>query len=270
VIHVQPGTGDVVELLGCVGHGIHGVVARRGAPWKDKEARYDFSGGQGLVCMPDRTAAEAPDPRQPLQSGVPYCLIPTDETLWAWRTEVGASGLYSTRMSRWLADSETFRKKGEPLRARSAYFRSRAYGDEALFPEAFVGNEGVKDAAHPPFAFSVGVPWWIYLLLVGREPGWVARERRHNALIDQGLKPVNCFFDPAHAWFLRLGGPSEREWSTDYVGHTYLAGSPAAGGHEGTDRGKAPTRTLRAPVRSRRDSRSGRRNERTTRTPKRV
>jgi len=222
VIYVQPGTGELVELLGQVGHGIQGVVDRPGSRWKKASATYEFENGQGFVARPDRLSSGPLDPFDANPTGVRYSLIPTDETLWSWRTEVGETALYSS-VSRWEADDRKYgRFGGTPAEKRTDYFAGQGLPADVLHPAAFVGNEGVVNAAHPPFAFSLSVPVWMYLIASGRDPVWVAQERRHNALIDQGVRPVENFFDPAHTWWLRLGAPAVGQFSTDYVEHPYL------------------------------------------------
>jgi hypothetical protein len=258
VIYVQPGTGELVELLGQVGHGIQGVVDRPGSRWKKADATYEFDNEQGLVCFADETPSDPLDPSVPLHEDVRYRLIPTDESLWAWRTEMGEARLYAPKVGRWEADDRSYgRHGGTKASSRKEYFVSQGWPSDLIHPAAFVGNEGVVDAAHPPFGFTLSIPWWMYLIAAGRDPAWVADERKHNALIDQGIKTVEDFFDPAHTWYLRLGAPPASQFSTEYEEHPYLeetaaARSAAAGLRAGVKR-RGPKSARPMPVgRSRR------------------
>lgn len=219
VIHVEPGSGDLLELLGEVGHGIRGVSDRPGSRWKPSTASFDFEDGQGLVCFPSDEPGGAPDPDQEVHAQVKYGLIPSEDTLWSWRQEVGHAGLFSLRSARWDADGRSYRSS---QRSRRSYLEELGLPTLASFPEAFVGNDGRPNAAHPPFAFELGVPYWRYLWMAGRDENWISDQRRHNPLIDIGRKSFDNFFDPAHAWWLRLAGPPADAFSLDYVHNPYL------------------------------------------------
>jgi hypothetical protein len=257
VIYIQPGTGELVEMLGQIGHGIQGVVDRPGSRWRKGSATYAFDNQQGFVAFADESPSEALDPAVPVHDDVRYRLIPTDETLWAWRTEIGETALYASTLGRWEADDRSYgRHGGTRAESRKAYFAAQGWPADLIHPASFVGNEGVVDAAHPPFAFSLSVPWWAYLVAAGRDPEWIAAERRHNALIDQGVKTVENFFDPAHTWYLRLGAPPANRFSTRYLEHPYLQETAAARSAIAgvRARGAAPARPGRpsAPGRRRR------------------
>jgi hypothetical protein len=256
VIYIQPGTGELYELLGQVGHGIQGVVDRPGSRWKRAHLTYEFENGQGLIAFPGPGLSAPLDPSVALHSKVVYRLIPTYDTLWAWRTEIGDLGLFSPTVGRWSADTRSYGRHGRGRDdSRRDYFAARGWPTQVMHPTAFVGNEGVVNAAHPPFAFSLSIPWWAYLTAYGRDPGWIAARRRHNAHIDQGVLAVDNFFDPAHTWYLRLGAPIASAFSTDYYDHPYLAESAAAQTAAAKHRARAATAPSKS-LKRRRDTRA--------------
>lgn len=219
IIFVQPGTG--ANVFGGIGHGILGVVGSTRRRWRaGSNPSFNFSGGQGVVGFPDQNnEGEIPDRRQEARN-IKYKLIAVEESLWRWKDLIGDDGIYGENIQSWAADSDDyFSDSSEPLQTRREFFTRVGSPTLLRYPQSFNGNEGGGDAGKTPFAYELGVPTLNYWKMKGATDEFIRELRRLNRTIDFTTKEYDNFFDPAHAWYLRLRG---QLFSTDYLYNPYL------------------------------------------------
>lgn len=214
VIFVQPGNG--FNQFGGVGHGIVGITGAMRKRWKGDA--FNFPGGQGLVCFPHQTG-EIPDPEKENQS-VQYSLISTEEDLWPLRDTTGDQSLFGEAMATWNADGDDYvdLDTKDQIETRKEYFLSKNASVSVKYAKSFNGNEGMEDEGKTPFAFQMGVPALQYWRMRGMPDAMLQKLKKENKLINT-TQNFDNFFDPAHGWFLRLGG---RIVSIDYTYHPYI------------------------------------------------
>jgi hypothetical protein len=217
IITVEPGSGSIAG----VGHGIRGLTGNSRRRWRPgSNPAFNFPGREGIVGFPDdNNQGEIPD-RTIAAQNIKYSLIPVETSLWPLKDIVGDNGLFGEAIRTWVADRQTYfnSRTGIRLETRKDYLSRIGATTVSQFSKSFNGDNGTGDDGKTPFAYELMVPF-IPLKKMEGMPDIILRTLMQNSSFVSGASKFDNFFDPAHAWFLRLEG---QVFSTEYIYNPFL------------------------------------------------